>query len=219
MKMMIQGLAFVLSMFLTAQPVAANSNVYSLSCSKVTCNVNYVPNTETASSITIMGTGLTAWVHYNIVIGISHGTIAMANLAATIQYDGTLYSVIDLNTLQPGYYNFMIYPATARNTIIGSGNFTVVGARTGPPPAPAGSLVGTWISMGMAVPTPLVINANGTYRFGNNVGNYRTTATGGIFSGFFAGMNGGQGVLGNGTLQFRPPGPGAVNWWYTFRRQ
>lgn len=219
MKVMIQGLLLIFSIFLTVQPARATSNVFALSCAKVKCGVNYVPNTETASSITIMSTGLTAWVNYSIVIGISRGTVALSNLAATIQYDGTLYSVLDLNTLQPGQYSFVIYPNNARYTTLGSGSFSVIGAPSGPPPAPAGSLVGTWISMGMAVPTPLIISPDGTYHFGSNAGTYRQTATGGIFTGFFSGMNGGQGVLANGTLQFRPPGPGAVNWWYTFRRQ
>ena len=219
MKVMIQGLIFILSIFLSSQTALATSNVFGLSCSKVSCSVNYVPNTETASSITIMGTGLTAWVNYSIVIGISQGTTALANLAANINYNGTLYSVVDINTLQPGYYNFVIYPSTARTYVLGYGSFSIIGARTGPAPAPAGSLVGSWVSMGMLLPTPLVISPDGTYRFGNNAGNYRPTAFGGIFTGMFAGMNGGQGVLANGTLQFRPAGSGPINWWYTFRRQ
>ncbi|MBI3556901.1 MAG: hypothetical protein HY074_11610 [Deltaproteobacteria bacterium] len=214
----IRGMLIVLGLILTISAAQAGAGIFGLSCASVTCSVNYVPATQSASSISITGNGLTRWVGTPMVIALRQGTGGVTNYGANLQIDGTLSSVLDVNALQPGAYTFTVSPSNAPMTYVGNGQFNVVGAAGGPP-SPSGSVVGTWISMGMLVPTPLKINPDGTYQFGNNSGNYQPTATGAVFSGMFAGMNGGQGVLANGTLQFKPPGTGATNWAYTFRRQ
>ncbi len=215
----IHGTILALGLFLTSPVSLAGSGIFGLQCGTVKCNVNYLPNTQTATSISLVATGMSKWLGYSLVLGVNQGYTPLQESGVSLQYDGTLYSVVDIKSLPPGHYSFAVFPATSRNQILGNGAFTIVGEASAPTPTPSNSLIGSWVSVGLLVPTPLVINSNGTYQFGPNSGSYQPTATGGVFSGLFASMSGGQAVLANGTLQFRAPVNGTASSWYTFRRQ
>lgn len=208
------------AMILSTQPALGANSVMGVSCNQVSCNG--VPSAP--AKIQLTGYGLGQWYGFGLNMSLNNGTGPVASMTVTVQSDGILYTLIDASALAPGYYTFAIYPSSSPTVGVATGGFSVLSDGSTSPSMPAAtggsSIAGTWVSAGMLVSTPLQINPNGTYNFGGSTGTYQMTASGPVFSGSLASVNGGHAALdSNGVLHFASSGPSTYSsLWYTFRR-